>query len=116
MVVGALRTIMAALIALPMALLLRCAIPKNRSQIMLLATSAVGGFVIFPMVYSIGLGLTSAVHASLILAGLPLLTGLFAAVLERQLPARRWWFGGAIAMSVEGPAGGLADRPGKRLQ
>jgi drug/metabolite transporter (DMT)-like permease len=100
-VVGALRTVMAALIALPMALLLRCVIPRTRSQIMLLATSAVGGFVIFPMVYSVGLGLTSAVHASLILACLPLLTGLFAAVLERQLPPRRWWIGGAIAMAGE---------------
>ncbi len=100
-VVGALRTILAALVAAPVALLLRCAIPKTRSQIALLATSALGGFVIFPMVYSIGLGLTSAVHASLILAGLPLLTGLFAAVLERQLPPRRWWIGGAIAMTGE---------------
>ena len=61
-VVGVLRTILAALVAAPAALLLRCAIPKTRSQIALLATSAVGGFVVFPMVYSIGLGLTSAVH------------------------------------------------------
>lgn len=100
-VVGVLRTVLAALVAAPAALLLRCAIPKTRSQIALLATSALGGFVVFPMVYSFGLGLTSAVHASLILAGLPLLTGLFAAVLERQAPPRRWWIGGAIAMSGE---------------
>jgi drug/metabolite transporter (DMT)-like permease len=101
LVVGVLRTILAALVAAPMALLLRCALPKTRSQMVLLAVSAIGGFVVFPVIYSIGLGLTSAVHAALILAGLPLLTGLFAAVLERRAPPRKWWIGGAIAMAGE---------------
>ena len=100
-VVGVLRTVLAALVAAPVALLLRCAIPKTRSQMVLLAVSAIGGFVIFPVIYSIGLGLTSAVHATLILAVLPLLTGLFAAVLEGRMPPRKWWLGGAIAMSGE---------------
>lgn len=100
-VVGVLRTVLAALVTGPAALLLKCAWPRSREQGVLLAVSAIGGFVIFPVAYSIGLSFTTAAHAALILAGLPLLTGLFAALLERQVPPRRWWFGAAVAMTGE---------------
>ena len=100
-VVGVLRTVLAALVTGPAALLLKSAWPRTRAQGVLLAVSALGGFVVFPVAYSIGLHFTSAAHAALILAGLPLLTGLFAALLEHQVPPRKWWIGAAIAMTGE---------------
>jgi drug/metabolite transporter (DMT)-like permease len=66
-----------------------------------LAGSALGGFVLFPLLFSIGLHLTTASHAALILATTPVFTGLFAALLERRPPAAAWWLGGAVALVGE---------------
>ena len=100
-VAGVLRTVLGALVTGPAALLIKAAWPATRSQAVLLAVLALGGFVVFPVIYSIGLRFTSASHAALILASLPVLTGLFAAKLERKAPPRRWWLGAAVAMTGE---------------
>ena len=60
-------------------------------------TSALGGFVLFPVLFTLGLRDTSASHAALILASLAVFTGLIAAVFERKAPPARWWLGAAIA-------------------
>jgi drug/metabolite transporter (DMT)-like permease len=53
--------------------------------------------VLFPLLFSLGLGLTTAAHGALILAVLPITTGLIAAGLERRWPGSRWWLGAGLA-------------------
>lgn len=101
LVIGMLRTLLAAVITLPLALLMGVARPRGGAQFLLLAASSLGGFVGFPLLFSIGVGITSAAHGALVLASLPVFTGLFAALAERRRPAPRWWLGSAIAMAGE---------------
>ena len=95
--VGLLRTLLAGFLALPVILFGRLALPRDWATRGLIAVSALGGFVVFPLLFSLGLGLTSAAHGALILAVLPVLTGLIAAVLDRRLPRPRWWLGAGLA-------------------
>ncbi len=95
--VGMLRTLLAGLLAVPLLALLRLAPPRTPAGRALLAVSALGGFVLFPLLFSLGLGLTSAAHGALILALLPITTGLLAAALERRWPGARWWLGAGLA-------------------
>ncbi len=97
--VGMLRTLLGAVVALPLVLLTRLAPPRSAAGRGYLAVSALGGFVLFPLLFSFGMVRTSAAHGALLLAVLPILTGLFAALLERRMPAARWWCGAAIALA-----------------
>ncbi len=99
-VVGLMRTILGGLAALPLALLLRISPPRGRLWLPL-ALSGFCGFIAFPIIFTIGQRMTSAMHSGLILAMLPILTGLYVAILERQRPAGRWWLGCAIAFAGE---------------
>jgi drug/metabolite transporter (DMT)-like permease len=95
--VGLLRTLLAGLLAVPLLLAARLTPPRSAAGRIYLAVSALGGFVLFPLLFSLGLGATSAAHGAVILAILPVLTGLFAAALERRLPRLRWWLGALLA-------------------
>ncbi len=97
--VGLLRTLLAGLLAVPLLALARLAPPKAPAGRALLAVSALGGFVLFPLLFSLGLGRTSAAHGALILAVLPIFTGLIAAALERRRPRARWWLGAGLAIA-----------------
>ncbi|HTZ77368.1 MAG TPA: DMT family transporter [Stellaceae bacterium] len=99
--VGMLRTIIASLIAVPLAIALRLPRPRSRGEWLLLLVSALGGFVLFPLLFSIGVRRTSASHAALILAVSPLFTGLIAAVVERRRPQLSWWLGAGLAFLGE---------------
>ena len=97
--VGALRTLIG---AVPAAMILafgRLAFPRSASSRWLLAVSSLAGFVVFPLLFSLALGLTSGSHGGLALAILPITTALIAAIFERRLPARRWWLGAAVALA-----------------
>ena len=87
--VGMLRTLLAGIAALPLILFGRVTPPKSGRGRAYLAVSALGGFVVFPLLFSFGLELTSAGHAALLLGVLPVLTGLIAALLDRRLPGGR---------------------------
>ena len=97
--VGLLRTVIGALAALPLIVLGRLSPPAGRAARAHLAVSALGGFAVFPLVFSLGIARTSAGHGALLLGILPVLTGLIAALLERRLPGARWWLGCAVAMA-----------------
>ena len=101
MMVAVLRTVIGGFIALPMAMLLRIPLPAHTSQRYLLILSGFCGFVAFPILFTLGILHTSANHASMILAGLPVFTGLIAMAWDRKWPARVWWIGCAIAMAGE---------------
>ena len=95
--VGLLRTLLAGIVALPLLLFGRIEPPRSGRGRAYLAVSALGGFAVFPLLFSFGIQRTSAGHGALLLAILPVLTGSIAALLERRLPSRRWWLGCAIA-------------------
>ena len=97
--VGLLRTVIGALAAVPLIVLGRLGPPAGRSARAHLAVSALSGFAVFPLVFSLGIERTSAGHGALLLAILPVLTGLIAALLERRLPGTRWWLGCAVAVA-----------------
>ena len=67
----------------------------------LVAATAASGLIGFPLLFSIGIHLTSAAHGALVLAVLPLFTGFFAAVVERTVPPGRWWLGCTVALAGE---------------
>lgn len=93
--VGMMRTLLAGLLVLPILVLGRFAFPAGVRG--LLAVSALGGFVLFPLLFSLGQSRTTTAHGALILAILPVLTGLIAAAVERRWPAGRWWLGAVLA-------------------
>ena len=100
--VGLLRTVFAGLLAMPIALALRQPLPKDRRGLLLLIISGASGFVVFPLLYSVGQRDTSAMHGGMILAALPIFTGSYAALVERRRPAARWIAGCVIALLGEG--------------
>lgn len=99
--VAVLRTVAGGLAAIPVALALRIPLPSRRGQRPVLLLSGFCGFVFFPIVFSIGVQQTSANHASMILACLPLYTGAIAHLWDRRWPARWWWLGSAVALAGE---------------
>ena len=100
LLVGIGRTLLGGLAAAPLALALRIERPRGR-QIPLFALSAFCGFIGFPILFTIGQRLTSAMHGGLVLAVLPIFTGLIAAAVEGRRPGGLWWLGCAIATAGE---------------
>ncbi len=96
--VGALRTVIGAVPAAALLIFARLAFPRSASGRWLLALSSLSGFVVFPLLFSLALQLTSGSHGGLALAILPITTALTAALFERRLPPRRWWLGAAVAL------------------
>ena len=76
-------------------------LPDNNEKRWLLALSGSAGFIGFPILLSIGVEQTSANHASIILASLPIFTAAIALTWGRRWPAQLWWVGVAIALAGE---------------
>jgi drug/metabolite transporter (DMT)-like permease len=95
------RTLIGGLVALPLALALRIGLPGSRPQIVLLLVSGFCGFIAFPLLFTFGVSHTTANHATMILAILPVLTGAIALSWDRQKPHANWWLGCAIAFTGE---------------
>lgn len=98
LVVACLRTVLAGLVALPLLRRGRHAIPRSVRSQRLLVISALSGFVLFPVVYTIGQQRTSALHGVMILAVLPVFTGAYAALVARRMPQRAWMIGCAVSL------------------
>jgi drug/metabolite transporter (DMT)-like permease len=96
-----LRTVLGGLAAVPLALALGIRPPREKAAVALLVLSALSGVVLFPVLFTIGQRMTSAMHGGLILASAPIVTGLFAAAFERRRPANGWWIGSIIALAGE---------------
>lgn len=101
MVVAILRTVIGGLAALPLVLAFRIPLPQEREQRQLLLISGFCGFVAFPILFTIGVNLTSANHASMILAALPIITGAIAMTWDKKLPKLLWYAGCIIALAGE---------------
>jgi len=101
LVVACLRTIIAGLVAIPLLAAIRQRLPSSRGSRTLLGISAAVGFVVFPVVYTVGQQRTSALHGVMILAALPIFTGVYAAIVVRRVPRRAWLAGCAVALVGE---------------
>lgn len=99
--VGLLRTIVAGLFTAPAILFLRMAPPPGNDGKMLVFLSGFGGFVGFPILFSIGQAQTTAIHGGLILACLPIYVGFYMAILDRRWPGQRWCVGAVLAIAGE---------------
>ncbi|MCI0528383.1 MAG: DMT family transporter, partial [Nitrospira sp.] len=101
LMVGMLRTLLAAAVTGPLTLTLNPLRPKTKSDFGLLTISALGGFVLFPLLFSLGLRFTTSSHGALILATTPIFTGIFVAVLDRRIPTLQWFYGVSLAFIGE---------------
>ena len=95
--VAVLRTVLGGLIAIPVARLLRIGLPASTPQRGLLLLSGFCGFVAFPLIFTFGVRATSATHAAMILAVLPVFTGAIAMAWELRRPSPLWWAGCLVA-------------------
>ncbi len=93
------RALLAGLLALPLALLSLKERPRGAAAWRGLAAAALGAYVLWPVLLSLGLTMTSGSHAALIMASLPVLAGLIAVPFERRWPGGRWWLGCAVAFA-----------------
>ena len=101
LVVACLRTVLAGLVAIPLLVGMRQRFPVEHHSRRLLGISAGAGFVVFPVVYTLGQQRTSALHGVMILAALPIFTGAYAALVARRAPRRAWLAGCAVALVGE---------------
>lgn len=99
--VAVLRTVLAGAVTVPLALLLGLRLPARRGHWLFLCLSACCGFVLFPLLFSLGLRWTTAARGVLILAAMPVLTGLYVALVDRRRPSGRWLLGCALALTGE---------------
>ena len=99
--VASLRTVLAGLVAIP--LLARSAQrpPADRVSRKLLVVSAAAGFVVFPVLFTVGQARTSALHGVMILAALPIGTGAYASLVARRVPPAAWLAGSGVALVGE---------------
>jgi drug/metabolite transporter (DMT)-like permease len=96
---GLVRSALAGVVAVLVALALRLPFPAQGRERFMLALSGVASFAAWPVTLSIGLEHTSAGHAALILATIPVIAVLLAALLDREAPAALWWLGAGIALA-----------------
>ena len=80
---------------------MRQALPVDRRSKWVLAYSGFAAFIAFPLIFSVGQKSTSATHAALILATLPVFTSAFGKLVERTRVSRVWLAGLALAFAGE---------------
>lgn len=96
---GVLRSMLAGVFALVIAVSMRLPFPESWRERALLAVAGLSSFAVWPALMSIGIARTTAGHAALIMALTPVFTVLIAAVVERRRPHGRWWLGAAAAFA-----------------
>jgi drug/metabolite transporter (DMT)-like permease len=97
--VGSARSMIAGLVAVVVALLLKLPFPDGSRDRAILLVSGVCSFAAWPVTMSIGIGRTTVGHAALIMAMIPLFTVLIGALVQRRRPRAGWWFGAGMALT-----------------
>ncbi len=98
--VGVLRSMLAGFIAIGIAFLFKLPFPHARKDQSLLVVSGLCSFVIWPVLLSSGIEFTSASHAALIMAMIPIFTVLISCTITRQVPRSGWWYGACLALAA----------------
>ena len=84
-----LRTVMALPLAILILAVLRSPLPWRGHDKWLLLLVAIPGVIGFPVLFTLGVGLTSAGHAAVVTAATPVFVGLLESMVSRRLPAPR---------------------------
>lgn len=92
-----LRTVMSLPFAILILAALRCPLPWTGSDKWLVLAFGVFGVIGFPILFTLGVGQTSAGHAAVVTAATPVFVGLLEAIVSRKLPSLRWWVGVSVA-------------------
>jgi len=95
---GVLRSMLAGIFAVVFACLLKLPFPQSAKNRILLVISGISSFAIWPVLMSIGIEHTTAGHAALIMALIPVFTVFIAATIQRQILKTGWWSGSVIAL------------------
>jgi len=95
---GVLRSMLAGLAAMAICLIFRLKFPHENKHRLLLLISGLSSFAVWPAMMSVGIQLTTASHAGLIMAVLPVLTVLINSVTSRVTPIPAWWVGASLAL------------------
>ena len=96
---GALRATFAGVLGLGLAFALRLPFPKTARHRCLLVLSGWSMFAVWPVFLSLGVALSNASHAAVIMALLPVTTGLTVALADQVEPSPAWWLGAALALA-----------------
>ncbi len=96
---GMLRSAIAGVVCAALAWWWKLPWPAEWPQRVWLLISSVASFAAWPLLLSMGLALTTASHAALLIATIPIFTGLMAAIVERTRPTLPWMLGVAIALA-----------------
>jgi drug/metabolite transporter (DMT)-like permease len=96
---GVLRSMLAGFVAIAIAVAGRLPLPAGPRNKALLVVVGTGCFAVWPMLLSLGLGHTTANHGALIMALIPVFTGLIAAVFDRRAPRFGWYAGAGLALA-----------------
>lgn len=94
-----LRTVVSLPLALLIIIPMRLALPWRGVDKWLLLGVAIPGVVGFPVLFTLGVGLTTAGHAAVVAAATPVFVGLLETAVSRRLPPLRWWIGVTIAFA-----------------
>ncbi len=92
-----LRTVAALPLAVLILAVLRCPLPWYGRDKWLILALGVTGLIGFPVLFTLGVGLTSAGHAAVVAAATPVFAGLLEALVNRRFPPGRWWLGVSVA-------------------
>ena len=92
-----LRTVAALPLAVLIIALVRCPLPWYGRDKWLILALGVTGLIGFPVLFTLGVGLTSAGHAAVVAAATPVFAGLLDALVNRRFPPPRWWLGVSVA-------------------
>jgi drug/metabolite transporter (DMT)-like permease len=92
-----LRTVAALPLAVLILAVLRCPLPWYGRDKWLILALGVTGLIGFPVLFTLGVGLTSAGHAAVVAAATPVFAGLLDALVNRRFPPPRWWLGVSVA-------------------
>jgi len=96
---GLLRIVAAGPFALLIIALMRLRLPWHAGDRFYFAIVAVVGMILAPLLFTLGVQLTTAGHAAVASSSTSIFTGLIDAAARRQWPRPRWWIGVAIAFS-----------------
>ena len=95
---GILRSMLAGLFAIIIAFSLKFSFPRSLKELGLLAISGLASFAVWPVLMSVGIERTTAGHAALVMALIPIFTVLIAASVEYRFPKTGWWVGATVAL------------------
>jgi drug/metabolite transporter (DMT)-like permease len=97
--VGVLRSALAGFVATLIAVIVKLPFPRSMADRLLLLVCGISSFAIWPIFLSIGIGQTTASHAALIMAMIPVFVVVIAGLVNRAMPAPSWWLGAVVALT-----------------